>query len=109
VDRAGLILFTLTAMQFISTADFMIVMPLGPLRFDTLGIDTVQFSWVVSAYTFAAGCAGVAAAAVLDRRRLQCPGDPTDRTHEIPSSQLMFPLRPLSLRRLPKRAITPMQ
>lgn len=67
VDRAGLILFTLAAMQFISTVDFMIVMPLGPLLFDTLGIDTVQFSWVVSAYTFAAGCAGVAAAAVLDR------------------------------------------
>lgn len=67
VDRAGLILFTLAAMQFISTVDFMIVMPLGPLLFDTLGIDTVQFSWVVSAYTFAAGCAGFAAAAVLDR------------------------------------------
>ena len=66
-DRAGLILFTLAAMQFISTVDFMIVMPLGPLLFDTLGIDTVQFSWVVSAYTFAAGCAGFAAAAVLDR------------------------------------------
>ena len=66
-DRAGLILFTLAAMQFISTVDFMIVMPLGPLLFDTLGIDTVQFSWVVSAYTFAAGCAGIAAAAVLDR------------------------------------------
>jgi MFS family permease len=41
--------------------------PLGPLLFDTLGIDTVQFSRVVSAYTFAAGCAGFAAAAVLDR------------------------------------------
>jgi predicted MFS family arabinose efflux permease len=67
VDRAGLILFTLAAMQFISTVDFMIVMPLGPLLFNTLGIDTVQFSWVVSAYTFAAGCAGFAAASVLDR------------------------------------------
>ena len=67
VDRAGLILFTLAAMQFISTVDFMIVMPLGPLLFDTLGFDTVQFSWGVSAYTFAAGCAGFAAAAVLDR------------------------------------------
>ena len=67
MDRAVLILFTLAAMQFISTVDFMIVMPLGPLLFDTLGIDTVQFSWVVSAYTFAAGCAGFAAASVLDR------------------------------------------
>lgn len=31
VDRAGLILFTLAAIQFISIVDFTIVMPLGPL------------------------------------------------------------------------------
>jgi predicted MFS family arabinose efflux permease len=62
-----LILFTLSAMQFISIVDFMIVMPLGPLLMDTLGIDTLQFSWVVSAYTFAAGVAGIAAAPLLDR------------------------------------------
>ncbi len=65
--HAGLILFTLSAMQFISIVDFMIVMPLGPLLMDTLGIDTLQFSWVVSAYTFAAGVAGIAAAPLLDR------------------------------------------
>ncbi|NBW86568.1 MAG: MFS transporter [Planctomycetia bacterium] len=62
-----MILFTLSAMQFISIVDFMIVMPLGPLLMDTLGIDTLQFSWVVSGYTLAAGFAGIAAATVLDR------------------------------------------
>ena len=67
MGHAGLILFTLSAMQFISIVDFMIVMPLGPLLMDTLGIDTLQFSWVVSAYTFAAGVAGIAAAPLLDR------------------------------------------
>jgi DHA1 family inner membrane transport protein len=65
--HAGLILFTLSAMQFISIVDFMIVMPLGPLLMDTLGIDTLQFSWVVSGYTLAAGVAGIAAATALDR------------------------------------------
>ena len=65
--REGLILFTLTALQFIGFVDFMIVMPLGPQLLAELGIDARQFSWVVSAYTLAAGFAGVLAAPWLDR------------------------------------------
>lgn len=62
-----MILFTLAALQFIGLVDFMIVMPLGPQLLAELGIDARQFSWVVSAYTLAAGVAGVVAAPWLDR------------------------------------------
>ena len=62
-----MILFTLAALQFIGLVDFMIVMPLGPQLLAELGIDARQFSWVVSAYTLAAGIAGVVAAPWLDR------------------------------------------
>ena len=65
--REGVILFTLAALQFVSVVDFMIVMPLGPQLLAALGIDAREFSWVVSAYTLAAGLAGFVAAPVLDR------------------------------------------
>jgi DHA1 family inner membrane transport protein len=45
----------------------MIVMPLGPLLLADLGIDSRRFSWAVSAYTLAAGVAGLVTAAWLDR------------------------------------------
>jgi MFS transporter, DHA1 family, inner membrane transport protein len=63
----GVILFTLSALQFIGIVDFMIVMPLGPQLLTDLGIDARKFSWVVSAYTLAAGLAGFLAAPWLDR------------------------------------------
>ncbi len=65
--REGVILFALAALQFISLVDFMIVMPLGPQLLADLGIDARRFSWVVSAYTLAAGFAGFLAAGWLDR------------------------------------------
>lgn len=65
--RQGAILFTLTAIQFIGLVDFMIVMPLGPQLQADLDIDARKFSWVVSAYTLAAGFAGLLAAPWLDR------------------------------------------
>jgi DHA1 family inner membrane transport protein len=65
--REGVLLFTLAALQFIGLVDFMIVMPLGPMLLADLGIDTRRFSWVVSAYTLAAGVAGLVVAPWLDR------------------------------------------
>jgi len=65
--RQAAILFALTALQFISIVDFMIVMPLGPQLLDDLAIDARHFSWVVSAYTLTAGLAGFLAAPWLDR------------------------------------------
>jgi len=65
--RDGTVLLTLAAMQFIGLVDFMIVMPLGPQLLADLDIDARRFSWVVSAYTLAAGLAGFLAAPWLDR------------------------------------------
>lgn len=65
--RERVILLTLAAVQFTSIVDFMIVMPLGPQLIRTLDIDAGRFGWIVSSYTFAAGVAGIGAAAVLDR------------------------------------------
>ena len=65
--RGGMVLFTLASLQFIGLVDFMIVMPLGPQLLADLGIDARKFSWVVSAYTLAAGAAGFLAAPWLDR------------------------------------------
>lgn len=62
-----MMLFALSAIQCIGLVDFMIVMPLGPQLLADLGIDAPRFSWVVSAYTLAAGVAGLLAAPWLDR------------------------------------------
>jgi len=67
LDNPALLLFALAALQFIGLVDFMIVMPLGPQLLADLGIDTRPFSWVVSAYTLAAGVAGFLVAPWLDR------------------------------------------
>lgn len=65
--RERLLLLTLAAVQFTSIVDFMIVMPLGPELTEKLGINAGQFSYVVASYTYAAGVAGIAASAFLDR------------------------------------------
>jgi DHA1 family inner membrane transport protein len=66
-SRESLVLLALAALQFIALVDFMIVMPLGPQLLDDLGMNAERFSWVVSAYTLAAGLAGFLAAPWLDR------------------------------------------
>ncbi|TWT92224.1 MFS transporter [Neorhodopirellula pilleata] len=62
-----LILLILAAVQFITIVDFMIVMPLGPQLMRSLAIAPQAFGLVVSSYTFAAGVAGLIAAATVDR------------------------------------------
>ena len=66
-DHAGVVLFALAALQFVNIVDFMIIMPLGPQLLEALRIDAQRFSWTVSAYTLAAGCAGFLASPMLDR------------------------------------------
>ena len=62
-----LILLSLAAVQFTSIVDFMVVMPLARPLMDTLHISPGQFGWIVSSYTIAAGVAGFAASAIVDR------------------------------------------
>ncbi|HEY2157550.1 MAG TPA: MFS transporter [Isosphaeraceae bacterium] len=65
--RERAVLFVLAAVQFTSIVDFMLVMPLGPQLMEQLGLSTTQFALIVSSYTFAAGAAGLVAAAVIER------------------------------------------
>ena len=62
-----LILLVLATVQFTAIVDFMVIMPLGPQLARTIGLNTTRFGMVVSAYTFAAGLAGLASTLVLDR------------------------------------------
>jgi len=61
------LLVVLGSVQFMHIVDFMIIMPLGPVLMRELAIKPYQFSWLVSAYTFFAGGAGLLSAFFLDR------------------------------------------
>jgi MFS transporter, DHA1 family, inner membrane transport protein len=65
--REWLLLGVLATVQFTHIVDFMIVMPLGPLFFEDMGLNTQEHHFVVSAYTISAGVAGLLAARLLDR------------------------------------------
>ena len=63
--RQRLILLTLSAVQFTSIVDFMVVMPLGPQLMRVLDIDPTQFALVVASYTYAAGLSGLVASSLV--------------------------------------------
>ena len=60
-------LLTLAAIQFTTVLDFMVIMPLAPQFARFFDLSTQQFGWLISAYTFAAALAGIAAAIVIER------------------------------------------
>lgn len=57
----------LAFLQFTIILDFMILAPLGAILMQVLSISTKQFGYVVSAYAFSAGIAGVLAAGFADK------------------------------------------
>lgn len=57
----------LAFLQFTIVLDFMVLSPLGPFLMEELTISPSQFGWVVSAYAFSAGIAGLLAAGFADR------------------------------------------
>jgi len=57
----------LAIIQFTLVLDFMVLSPLGPYLLDELHITTSQFGWVVSAYAFSAGAAGLLTAGFADK------------------------------------------
>jgi len=59
-------LLILTAVQFCTTLDFVIILPLGPQFMRVMAINPGQFSMIVSAYAIAAGITGLAAGLFLD-------------------------------------------
>jgi predicted MFS family arabinose efflux permease len=64
--REKLLLLTLAAIQFTTTLDFIIILPLGPQYMEVLHINPRQFGLIVAAYGIAAGIAGLAAGFFLD-------------------------------------------
>lgn len=62
-----LLLSALAFLQFTHIVDFVIMMPLGPTLVDSFGIDTHQFSFLVSGYTFAAAFSALFASLYIDR------------------------------------------
>lgn len=66
VDERSLLL-TLAAIQFTYIVDFMVMMPLGPEFTRLFAISDARFGLLVSAYTLAAGAAGVLGSFFVDR------------------------------------------
>ena len=62
-----LLLILLASINFIHIMDFMIIMPLGSYLMPLFKINPQQFSFIVTAYTFAAGIVGFSAAFFVDR------------------------------------------
>lgn len=60
-------LFVLASVQFNHIVDFMLMMPLGPQLMRFLHIDTVQFGYLVSSYTFSAAASGLVFSLFMDR------------------------------------------
>lgn len=67
MKKEQLILFILACINFTHITDFMIMMPLGPQLIRILHISPLQFSYLVSAYTFSAGISGFLAAFFVDK------------------------------------------
>lgn len=67
MNKEKAILWTLSAINFIHIVDFMILMPLGPQLMRIFEIGPVEFSLLVSSYTFSAGISSFLGAFFLDR------------------------------------------
>jgi predicted MFS family arabinose efflux permease len=67
MQKEKLILWTLTAINFIHIVDFMILMPLGPQLMRIFEISPREFGLLVSSYTFSAGISSFFGAFFLDR------------------------------------------
>lgn len=67
MNKEKVVLWTLAAINFIHIVDFMILMPLGPQLMRLFDIGPVEFSLLVSSYTFSAGASSFFGAFVLDR------------------------------------------
>ncbi len=67
VAQRVMVLLVLALVQFTSIVDFMVVMPLGPIMMRKLGLETGQFSMIVSSYSISAGLAGLLASSIMDR------------------------------------------
>lgn len=61
------VIVLLALLQFTVVLDFMILSPLGDILMKSMGLNTEQFGYVVSAYAFSAGISGFLAAGFADK------------------------------------------
>lgn len=61
------IIALLSFIQFTVILDFMVIAPLGAMLLEIMDLSPPQFGWVVSAYAFSAGIAGLFAAGFADK------------------------------------------
>lgn len=66
-ERERLALLTLACIQFMHIVDFIVMMPLGPMLMQELGVGTREFGLLISSYTFTAAIAGALVATCVDR------------------------------------------
>ncbi|MBF0420523.1 MAG: MFS transporter [Magnetococcales bacterium] len=59
-------ILTLAGIQFCHILDFMIMMPLGPILMEELGIHSHEFGFLVASYSFSAAVSGILAATFVD-------------------------------------------
>lgn len=62
-----MLLFVLASIQFTHMMDFMIMLPLSDTLMESFDLNPLEFSWIVSSYTFGAGISSFAAAFFIDR------------------------------------------
>lgn len=67
VKNERMLLIVLAGMLFTHLLDFMVMAPLGPQLIRLLHIDTQQFVWLMSSYTFAAALSGLLSTTYIDR------------------------------------------
>ncbi len=65
--KERLLLFVLACIQFTHMMDFMIMMPLSDTLMESFHLSPIEFSFIVSSYTFGAGFSSLAAAFFIDR------------------------------------------
>lgn len=65
--KQGKLLYFLAFINFVNIVDIMIIMPLGDLIMKLFDIGPAAFSWIVSAYTTAAGVSGFLGAFFIDK------------------------------------------
>ncbi|MBF0422427.1 MAG: MFS transporter [Magnetococcales bacterium] len=65
--REKYFIVTLAGIQFCHLLDFMIMMPLGPILMEALGINSHEFGLLVASYSFSAAVSGILAATFVDR------------------------------------------
>lgn len=67
VKSEPILIFVLASIQFTHILDFVIMMPLGSYFQESFYINPREFSFLISAYTYSAFCAGIVGALLIDR------------------------------------------